>query len=134
VTTSIELLVTLGTEGSVIKTMGLTHIHLEVRDVERSVDFYRSVFGMEERFREGRMVFLRTPGAQDTVTLSESPDRGDVRGGVDHFGFRLVDKSDLDQAIAEVQGAGGRLLDRGRHAPGKPYAYVADPDGYVIEL
>jgi catechol 2,3-dioxygenase-like lactoylglutathione lyase family enzyme len=124
----------LGTEDPVIKTMGLTHIHLQVRDVERSVDFYRSVFGMEEQFREGSMVFLRTRGAQDTVTLSESPDRGDPRGGVDHFGFRLVNKDDLDQAIAEVEATGGRLLDRGMHAPGRPYAYVADPDGYVIEL
>ena len=27
-----------------------------------------------------------------------------------------------------------RLVNRGEHAPDAPYAYVADPEGYVIEL
>jgi hypothetical protein len=27
-----------------------------------------------------------------------------------------------------------RLLRRGEFAPGLPYAYVADPDGYEIEI
>ncbi len=48
-----------------IKTQGLTHIHLVVRDLERSLRFYQDVFGMEERFRDGpRMVFLNTPGSK----------------------------------------------------------------------
>jgi hypothetical protein len=33
-----------------------------------------------------------------------------------------------------VERAGGRLLRRGEFAPGLPYAYVADPDGYEIEI
>jgi catechol 2,3-dioxygenase-like lactoylglutathione lyase family enzyme len=55
-------------------------------------------------------------------------------GGVDHFGFRLKPNVDLDAAIAEVVQAGGKLVERGEHGPGSPYAYVADPDGYLIEL
>ena len=91
---------------------------------------------MKEQFRDGpNMVFLTTPGSQDSITLNEQP--GDVRigaGGVDHLGFRLVDKADLDDAIRQVEDAGGRLVERGEHAPGVPFAYVSDPDGYVIEL
>ena len=33
-----------------------------------------------------------------------------------------------------VHGPGGRLVERGERAPGLPYALVADPDGYVIEI
>ena len=55
-------------------------------------------------------------------------------GGIAHFGFRLADPRDIDDAIAEVERAGGRLLRRGEFAPGFPYAYVADPDGYEIEI
>jgi len=121
-----------------IRTQGLTHIHLVVRDLERSLRFYRSVFGMEERFRDGpRMVFLNTPGSRDLVTLNEDPAEArlaGVNGGVAHFGFRLADPADLDGAIAAVEAAGGKLLQRGEHGPGIPFAYVADPDGYVIEL
>ena len=57
-----------------IHTQGLTHIHLMVQDLERSLTFYKHVFGLEERFREGRhMVFLNTPGSQDLITLNEAP-------------------------------------------------------------
>jgi catechol 2,3-dioxygenase-like lactoylglutathione lyase family enzyme len=120
----------------VIRTQGLTHVHLVVDDLDRSLRFYREVFGLEEQFRDGpTMVFLQTPGASDSITLNGQP--GDPRigrGGVDHIGFRLVDKTELDDAVRQVEAAGGRLVERGEHAPGVPYAYVADPDGYVIEL
>ena len=120
-----------------IPTEGLTHVHLIVSDLSRSLHFYSTVFGMEEQFRDGEsMVFLRTPGARDTITLNAQPDAKHRvgRGGVHHIGFRLIDKGDLDRAIREVEAAGGRLIERGEHGPGQRFAYVADPDGYVIEL
>jgi lactoylglutathione lyase len=121
-----------------IETEGLTHIHLVVGDMTRSLAFYTRVFGMQELFREGDdLVFLRTPGAWDTVTLNEDPslrERAGDTGGIQHFGFRLLDKTDLDRAVQEVEAAGGQVLRRGEHEPGHPFAYVADPDGYTIEL
>ena len=121
-----------------IRTKGLYHIHLVVRDLERSLRFYQGVFGMEEQFRAGpTMVFLRTPGSGDLVTLNQDPDEADQAGrsgGIAHFGLKLADDGDLDAAIAEVEAAGGRLVSRGKHAGVSPFAYVADPDGYVIEL
>ncbi len=83
------------------------------------------------------MVFLRTPGGNDTLTLNEDPtlrEHAGDNGGIQHFGFRLLDKTDLDEAVRAVEAAGGRLLERGEHEPGHPFAYVADPDGYTIEL
>jgi catechol 2,3-dioxygenase-like lactoylglutathione lyase family enzyme len=122
----------------VIETEGLTHVHLTVRDLEQSLRFYTGVFGMQERFRDGpHMVFLNTPGSRDSITLNADPaavaTAGDS-GGVAHIGFRLKDATALDDAIAQVERAGGRLVEQGEHAPGIRYAYVADPDGYVIEL
>ena len=121
-----------------IETVGLTHIHLIVRDLQRSLAFYENVFGMEEQFRDGpSTVFLRTPGAWDTVTINADPALADQAGtsaGVHHFGFRLKHQEDLERAIAEVEAGGGRFVERGEHAPGVAYAYVADPDGYLIEL
>ena len=119
-----------------IRTRGLTHIHLIVRDMKRSIRFYRNVFGMRESFRvSDEMVFLNTPGSKDLITLHEDPDATEIgtSGGIAHFGFILVD-DDLDAAIKQVKRAGGKLLERGEHSPDAPYAYVADPDGYVIEL
>jgi len=121
---------------SLIATEGLTHIQLTVLDLERSLAFYQTVFGMREMFREGpHMVFLRTPGARDTITLNADPALpAPAQSGVAHFGFRLKDATQLDAAIATVEAAGGTLLCRGEHGPGSRYAYVTDPDGYIIEL
>ncbi len=120
-----------------VKTEGLTHIHVAVRDLDRSLAFYQSVFGMEEVFRDGELVFLTTPGASDSITLNPGEDEREhagTSGGVRHFGFRLRDGESLDEALAAVEEAGGRLVHRGEHAPGIKFAYVEDPDGYVIEL
>ncbi|MDA1075903.1 MAG: VOC family protein [Proteobacteria bacterium] len=121
-----------------IKTQGLTHIHLYVRDLDLSLNFYRSVFGLEERFRDGpKMVFLNTPGSKDTITLNEDAAKAQQAGvdaGIAHFGFRREKNSDLDSAIRDVEAGGGKLLQRGEHQPGIHFAYVQDPDGYVIEL
>ena len=122
-----------------IETEGLTHIHLMVEDMSRSLGFYTGVFGMQELFREGDdLVFLRTPGVWDTITLNSGRDseRGQPgeSGGIAHFGFRLKRAGDMDTAVQEIVAAGGRLIRRGEHSPGELFAYVSDPDGYTIEL
>ena len=119
-----------------VKSLGLTHLHLAVRDLERALKFYCGVFGMEVRFWDGpSMVFLNTPGSEDLVTLRQAEEGKPVGPeGVGHFGFRLRRKEDLDAAVQEVVKAGGSLIERGEHQPGHPYAYVTDLDGYVIEL
>jgi catechol 2,3-dioxygenase-like lactoylglutathione lyase family enzyme len=121
----------------VIRTRGLYHLHLIVRDLERSQRFYREAFGLEEQFRDGpKMAFLRTPGGHDLITLNEDPAEAanaGKNGGVGHFGFQLAPGQDLDAAIADVLRAGGRL-ERRSPPEGRQYAYVRDPDGYLIEL
>ena len=119
-----------------IKSRGLNHINLNVSDIQRSLQFYQEAFGLELRFWEGqRMVFLGSPGAHDLITLCEVG-TGEAIGprGVSHFGFALGAADQLDEGVRQVERAGGKLLSRGEHAPGVPYAYFADPDGYVIEI
>lgn len=45
-----------------------------MHDLERSLRVYKSVFGMQERFRDGpKIVFLNTPGSSDLISLNEDP-------------------------------------------------------------
>ena len=105
------------------------------KDIERPLRFYQQVFGMQEKFRDGDLVFLNTPGSGDSITLNPHDDgSAGESGGVEHFGFRLKPGVNHDDAVEAVVAGGGRLVRRGEHAPGVPYAYVSDPDGYVIEL
>jgi catechol 2,3-dioxygenase-like lactoylglutathione lyase family enzyme len=118
-----------------IETQGLTHINLLVADIHRAKAFYQAVFGLQEMFWDGpNLVFLRPPGTQDTITLQQSEEVARGAGNIDHFGFRLADRGQLDRAINEVIAAGGEFVERGEHEPGRPFAYVKDPDGHVIEL
>jgi catechol 2,3-dioxygenase-like lactoylglutathione lyase family enzyme len=64
----------------------------------------------------------------------ETPRAAGKTGGIRHFGFRLVDPKDIDKAVRDAVAGGGKLLRRGEFSPGFPYAYVADPDGYEVEI
>jgi predicted enzyme related to lactoylglutathione lyase len=124
----------LNEEEAMVETYGLTHINLAVRDAARSLAFYEQVFGVEEYFRDEATIHAKTPGALDVLTFDQTADRPGESAGIVHFGFRLVRAQDIDVAVGEVERAGGKLLRRGQFAPGYPYAYVSDPDGYEIEI
>lgn len=117
-----------------IKTYGLTHIALAVRDPERSLQFYAEVFGVREYFRDQNQIQVVGPGPHDVIAFNKSESNAGALGGILHFGFRLTDPADVDAAVAEVERAGGQILRRGEFAPGVPYAFVADPDGYEVEI
>jgi catechol 2,3-dioxygenase-like lactoylglutathione lyase family enzyme len=119
---------------TMVQTHGLTHINLAVRDLGRALRFYEQVFGLQEYGRGDGLVHTQASGRHDIVTFVEDHTTAGLSGGIAHFGFRLVNPDDIDRAIAEVERAGGRLLRRGEFAPGLPYAYVADPDGYEVEI
>ncbi len=117
-----------------VKTHGLTHLSLAVRDPEVSLRFYEAVFGVREYFRDEDSIQALGPGEHDVIAFERRSESAGTRGGIDHFGFRLTRPEDIDLAVAEVERAGGRVIKRGAFAPGCPFAYVADPDGYKIEI
>jgi len=117
-----------------VETHGLSHISLAVQDPQRSLEFYALVFGVREYYRDEDQIQVQGPGPFDVLAFERKPTHAGNQGGIDHFGFRLKKPEDIALAVAEVQRGGGRLLRQGEFAPGLPFAYVADPDGYEIEI
>jgi catechol 2,3-dioxygenase-like lactoylglutathione lyase family enzyme len=118
-----------------IKTYGLTHLALTVRDVERSFRFYQQVFGAVEVYRGEGFIQAQTPGSRDVLVFEEKKSaQAGKSGGIAHFGFRLTDPADIDAAVREVGRAGGKILSHGEFVPGEPYLFATDPDGYEIEI
>jgi catechol 2,3-dioxygenase-like lactoylglutathione lyase family enzyme len=117
-----------------VKTFGLTHLALAVQDAERAFRFYQEVFGMVAVYRENGLIQAQTPGSRDVLVFEENGTRAAGSGGIAHFGFRLVDPNDIDQAVRAVEAAGGEILSRGEFCPGEPYVFCRDPDGYEVEI
>jgi catechol 2,3-dioxygenase-like lactoylglutathione lyase family enzyme len=117
-----------------VKTHGLTHIALAVKDAERSLRFYRSVFGVKLVYRLEGFIQAQTPGSRDVLVFDEKAPRTGKRGGIAHFGFRLTDPRDIEAAAKAVRRAGGKIVSKGDFCPGEPYLFFIDPDGYEVEI
>jgi catechol 2,3-dioxygenase-like lactoylglutathione lyase family enzyme len=121
---------------SPVKATGFNHLHINVRDLARSIRFYESAFGLKVGFSAGKdLVFMVPKAREHSLALHQvGPDEPvGMAGGFQHFGFKL-NLTDQDRVIEQVKKAGGRLISRGRHGGQFAYAHVADPDGYIIEL
>ena len=88
-----------------MKTHGLTHVALAVRDPRRSLAFYRRVIGVVPVYMEEDSIQAQTPGTHDVLVFERDPKR-----------------------------AGGHILSKGEFAPGLPYVFCSDPDGYEVEI
>ena len=117
-----------------VKTFGLTHVAVAVRDIDRASRFYQSVLGAIEVYRQVGFVQLQTPGTRDVLVFETNPKLAGKAGGVAHFGFRLQDPNDIDAAARAVVDAGGAIKEQGEFVAGEPYLFATDPDGYEIEI
>jgi catechol 2,3-dioxygenase-like lactoylglutathione lyase family enzyme len=117
-----------------VRTLGLTHLALAVRDVDKSSRFYQHLLGAVEVCRHEGFAQLQTPGAWDMLVLEERPADAGKPGGILHFGYRLLSALDIDEAADAVIAAGGTIRRRGEFGPGAPYLFASDLDGYEIEI
>jgi len=120
--------------GTAVRTHGLTHIAIAVRDPKRSVEFYRAVFWVTPVHEEDGFVQVQTPGSRDVLVFEKQPKRAGQVGGVKHFGFRLRKAADIQIALEAVKAAGGEILEHGEFCPGEPFLFFRDPDGYEVEV
>jgi len=117
-----------------VKTYGLTHVAVAVRDLERTQAFYAAILGAVVVYRDAAFLQMQTPGSRDVLVFEKNEKRAGKGGGVLHFGFRLRKETDIAAARAAVQKAGGKITDTGEFVPGEPYLFAEDPDGYTIEI
>jgi catechol-2,3-dioxygenase len=117
----------------------LNHAVLFVRELDRSVDFYRRVFGFEEVAREGGMMaFLRAQrsenhhdlGLMEVGATASRPPRGST--GLYHLAWEVPTIDDLAQA-AEVLSRERALGGASDHGATKSL-YGRDPDGNEFEI
>jgi catechol 2,3-dioxygenase-like lactoylglutathione lyase family enzyme len=131
-----------------LATARVDHVGLNVADLRSAVAWYTSVFELTEEFRfriedidfEGvilispagdRIELISRPGARPGMQAS-SPVEAALTYGYSHFALRVPDvQAAYDWLISA--GATDRLSPR-PSPDGGPFAFVADPEGNLIEL
>ena len=129
--------------------MKLDHVGLNVADLGAMTDWYCAALGLEVEFRfelehvefhgamlqspEGwRLELLSRPGSVAGLQAANPVEAALTRG----FGHFAVDVPEVDTAYDALiaAGASDRMSPRPSPEPGVRMAYVADPEGNLIEL
>src|ERR1700741_1095966 len=74
-----------------LKTEGVLHFTIPVKDLDRSEKFYTEILGLEKMRRNRHMVFMRSGSDAFVLTYSENPidpNRGDAHDI--HHAFRVT--------------------------------------------
>jgi catechol 2,3-dioxygenase-like lactoylglutathione lyase family enzyme len=116
------------------KTYGLSHIAIAVRDLDRTLAFYKKVFDVEVMYHKETFLQVTTPGSNDIIVFEKEKAAYGQTGGIAHFGFRLRNAEDIDEMANRITEAGGTITDKGEFVPGEPYIFFKDPDGYEVEI
>ncbi len=131
-----------------MQVKSLDHIHVYAAEPEESARFYERHFEAKPFHRNTNAngdtrIFLSLGGQvlvlgsfPNGLAPAPPPEAGDgayCHGfGVAHFGLRVAN---VDVAIAELSASGVRILNQPvRESSGLSYAYIAAPDGVVLEL
>lgn len=112
---------------------GLSHLVLNVSDIDASVAWYTNVLSLEEFRRDpGRFVGMRSAGGQFQVALFAGGQRGN-RGALDHIAFAVTDLDALTSWVAHLSAIG--IAHEGiKPNPLGHSVDLFDPDGNNIEL
>jgi catechol-2,3-dioxygenase len=128
-------------EGAAVPVRRLNHAVLYVRDLARTVSFYRDALGFEVRTElPGRAAFLRAPGSANDhdlglfeVTGAAPAAGGSVtQAGLYHLAWEVGTLADLAE-VREKLAAAGALVGQSDHRVSKSL-YAKDPSGIEFEV
>lgn len=123
--------------------MRMLHTMLRVRDLDVSINFYTEVLGMKLLRRqdypagEFTLAFVGYGDETDHTVLELTHNWGDHTYDIGTgYGHIAIEVPDVYAAAAAIKEKGGRILREAgpMNAGSTVIAFVADPDGYPIEL
>ena len=121
------------------KGAGIGHVHLKVSNLERAINFYRDVLGMQITTRYGEQAaFLSYDGYHHHVGLNtwesaDAPWPPRHTTGLYHLALLYPARAGLAAVVKQVVEAGVRLEGASDHGVSQA-VYLRDPDGNGVEL
>jgi lactoylglutathione lyase len=119
-------------------TKKFLHVRYRVDDLEKTVNFYTEVLGLEVKDRKtsgrgSKLVFFDLPGGDAQLELCEFSESGPVKVGYDltHLAFEV---EDMGAFAKHAESKGYPLSDGPHEGEHSIIAFVDAPEGYEIEL
>lgn len=117
----------------------LLHTRYRLNDLEKTVDFYKRVLGLEEVRRHksprgSELVFMKAPESEELIELCHFPTSGPVQVQADltHLAFQV---DSLEEFGKHLESLGMKYSDGPTLKPdGGGFAFIDAPEGYEIEL
>ncbi len=116
--------------------LGLRHVALNVRDLQKSLEFYSSVLGLKLEWMPDAENAYLTSG-HDNLALHKLPEGAQLAETqiVHHIGFVVRHPDDVDRWAERLRNAGVNLAAEPKtHRDGARSVYFNDPDGLLIQL
>jgi glyoxylase I family protein len=115
--------------------VGLDHVVVRARDLERMVAFYRDAVGCieERRIEKLGLVQMRAGRSMIDLVASRGPE---TAGNMDHLCLRIepFDAAAIRARFAQFGVEIGEVVSRYGAEGDGPSVYLNDPEGNVIEL
>ncbi len=116
----------------------LLHTRYRVKDLEKTISFYKDVLGLKELRRQtsgrgSQLVFLKAPGSEEEIEICKFDESGPIVVGPDltHLAFEV---DDLEKFAREAAAKGYPLADGPQSTGSGKIAFIDAPEGYEIEL
>ena len=100
----------------------IRHIALNVQDRDKEADYYKRVFGMEEKERGPNGTIYLSDGFVGVALIS----RPDMAWGINHFGFQVESINEIEE-IAETTAVANSAAAVGE-------SMIKDAEGYRVDL
>ena len=100
----------------------IRHIALNVQDREATADYYKKIFGLEEKYRGPNGTIYLSDGFVGIALIS----RAEQAWGINHFGFQVDDvQSIVDAADAKAESnVFGAVAE----------SWIRDPEGNRVDI
>ena len=115
------------------------HTRMRVNDLERTLEFYQRIFGLEvtrrhESPRGSKLAFLAVPNSDEEIEITYFPGSGPVKVQEDlmHLAFEVESMAKFQEHLDQI----GVPLSDGptQSSSGSIFAFVDAPEGYEIEV
>jgi catechol 2,3-dioxygenase-like lactoylglutathione lyase family enzyme len=114
--------------------IGIRHIALFVKELERCTDFYVRIMGMKIEWQpDADNVYLTNDG--DVFALHRTDDEPQAKQRLDHIGFVLKSAEDVDAWFDYFVAQSVKITEAPKlHRDGSKGFYCLDPVGHLIEI